>query len=147
MKPLGVLARSSSALATAPFIPFGPGVSTISAPKASSRTRRSRLMVSGIVKMSLYPYYSCDESQSDARVAAGRLDQHGLAGLNSSCAFRLGDHADANAILYAGARIRAFQFRDYVSGAARCHFVKPYKGRITDQLCDVICDLHGHLCP
>ena len=48
-----VLATSSSALAIAPFIPLGPGVSTSSAPKASSSTRRSRLIVSGIVRMSL----------------------------------------------------------------------------------------------
>ena len=37
---------------TAPGIPFGPGVSTISAPNARSKTRRSRLIVSGMVRIS-----------------------------------------------------------------------------------------------
>src|ERR1019366_440978 len=53
---IGALAISSSAFRMAPFIPRGPGVRTISAPKASSSTRRSRLMVSGMVRMSLYPF-------------------------------------------------------------------------------------------
>ena len=37
----------------APFMPSLPGVSTSFAPKASSSTRRSRLIVSGMVSMSL----------------------------------------------------------------------------------------------
>mmetsp|Transcript_33965 Transcript_33965/g.69344 ORF Transcript_33965/g.69344 Transcript_33965/m.69344 type:complete len:309 (+) Transcript_33965:315-1241(+) len=47
---------SSSALAIAPPIPFAAGVSTRSAPNAFSSTRRSMLMDSGIVRMSLYPF-------------------------------------------------------------------------------------------
>ncbi len=39
----------------APFIPFAPSVSTSSAPYASSRLRRSALMVSGRVRMVRYP--------------------------------------------------------------------------------------------
>lgn len=49
----GVTAFSSSALAMAPFIPSAPGVNTNSAPKAFRRLRRSILMVSGIVRISL----------------------------------------------------------------------------------------------
>mmetsp|Transcript_21906 Transcript_21906/g.50541 ORF Transcript_21906/g.50541 Transcript_21906/m.50541 type:complete len:279 (-) Transcript_21906:95-931(-) len=45
----------SSALAMAPPIPLGAGVKTTSAPNALSKTRRSMDMLSGIVKMSLYP--------------------------------------------------------------------------------------------
>ncbi|MPM57439.1 hypothetical protein SDC9_104261 [bioreactor metagenome] len=52
----GVSSRSSSALAIAPFIPLAPGVSTKWAPNAFRRLRRSTLMVSGIVKISLYPF-------------------------------------------------------------------------------------------
>ena len=48
MNPSGVLARISCAFEIAPFMPLGPGVSTSSAPKARSSTRRSVLMVSGI---------------------------------------------------------------------------------------------------
>jgi hypothetical protein len=40
---------------TAPFIPSAPGVNTSSAPKALSRFLRSILIVSGIVRISLYP--------------------------------------------------------------------------------------------
>ena len=52
MEP-GVSARSSSARATAPFMPAEPGVSTISAPYARRITRRSIDMVSGMVRMTL----------------------------------------------------------------------------------------------
>ena len=48
-------ARISSALAIAAFMPFGPGVSTISAPMAMSSTRRSMLIVSGMVRIRRYP--------------------------------------------------------------------------------------------
>jgi hypothetical protein len=49
MNALGVVATISSARRTAPGIPSAAGVRTISAPKAFSRRRRSRLMLSGIV--------------------------------------------------------------------------------------------------
>ena len=87
------------------------------------------------------------ESQADAGVAAGGLDQHGFAGLNFPRPFGFGDHADANAILYAGARIRALQFRYHLGSAAFGHFVQPDERRVTDQLGDVICDLHNQICP
>jgi len=51
----GSEAAISSALATAPFIPFAPSVRISSAPNAASTRRRSRLIVSGIVKITLYP--------------------------------------------------------------------------------------------
>ena len=46
---------NSSALAIAPFMPLAPSVSTNSAPYAFRRLRRSTLMVSGRVRMVLYP--------------------------------------------------------------------------------------------
>ena len=49
----GLAAFSSSARAMAPFIPSAPGVSTNSAPRAFKRLRRSKLIVSGIVSISL----------------------------------------------------------------------------------------------
>mmetsp|Transcript_12354 Transcript_12354/g.20110 ORF Transcript_12354/g.20110 Transcript_12354/m.20110 type:complete len:209 (-) Transcript_12354:91-717(-) len=45
----------SSALEMAPPMPFAAGVSLTSAPKALRRTRRSIDILSGMVKMSLYP--------------------------------------------------------------------------------------------
>ena len=50
---LSVDSTISFALFTAPFMPSAPGVSTSSAPKARSTTRRSWLMVSGMVRMTL----------------------------------------------------------------------------------------------
>mmetsp|Transcript_2410 Transcript_2410/g.6214 ORF Transcript_2410/g.6214 Transcript_2410/m.6214 type:complete len:205 (-) Transcript_2410:1472-2086(-) len=55
MNESGVAAAISSALATAPFMPFAGSVKTSSAPKARSSTRRSRDMLAGIVRTSLYP--------------------------------------------------------------------------------------------
>ena len=49
----GVFATISAAASTAPFIPDAPGVNTSSAPYARSSTRRSLLMVSGMVRMTL----------------------------------------------------------------------------------------------
>mmetsp|Transcript_27370 Transcript_27370/g.76770 ORF Transcript_27370/g.76770 Transcript_27370/m.76770 type:complete len:265 (+) Transcript_27370:447-1241(+) len=49
------VAAISSALPMAPPMPLAAGVRTTSAPKALRSTRRSMLMLSGIVRMSLYP--------------------------------------------------------------------------------------------
>ncbi len=49
----GMVAASSSALAMAPFMPFGPSVSTSSAPSSASILRRSTDIVSGMVRISL----------------------------------------------------------------------------------------------
>jgi hypothetical protein len=51
IQELGVSLTICCALAIAPFIPFGPGVSTRVAPKARRTRRRSAVMVSGIVKI------------------------------------------------------------------------------------------------
>ncbi len=51
----GVSATICSARETAPFMPSGPGVRTISAPNARISARRSTLIVSGIVMTTRYP--------------------------------------------------------------------------------------------
>ena len=51
----GISFASSSAFAIAPFIPLAPSVKTSSAPYAFKRFLRSTLMVSGSVKIALYP--------------------------------------------------------------------------------------------
>ena len=63
MKLFGISAASSFAFSIAPFMPLEPSVSTSSAPYAFMRLRRSMLIVSGIVMMSLYPR----EAATDAR--------------------------------------------------------------------------------
>src|SRR5882724_3673319 len=55
MRLPGILAASSSAFAMAPFMPFGPSVRMTRAPRILSSLRRSMLIVSGIVRMSLRP--------------------------------------------------------------------------------------------
>ena len=51
----GIDSLSSSAFAIAPFIPFAPSVSSSFAPYACRSLRLSTLIVSGRVKMALYP--------------------------------------------------------------------------------------------
>jgi len=48
-------ATISSALAIAPFMPFAPSVNTKLTPKPRNKRLRSVLMVSGMVKVILYP--------------------------------------------------------------------------------------------
>ena len=55
MRAPGIFAASSSALAIAPFMPFGPSVSTTRAPRILRILRRSIVIVSGMVRMSLMP--------------------------------------------------------------------------------------------
>jgi hypothetical protein len=52
----GVSRASCSALAMAPFMPSAPGVRTSFAPSIASNVRRSSDIVSGIVRISLYPF-------------------------------------------------------------------------------------------
>ena len=56
IRPCGILAASSSAFAMAPFMPFSPSVSTTRAPRILSILRRSTVIVSGIVRISLIPF-------------------------------------------------------------------------------------------
>ena len=49
----GDLEPTTGEVIMAPFIPSAPGVSTNSAPRAFKRLRRSKLIVSGIVSISL----------------------------------------------------------------------------------------------
>src|SRR5208283_3802645 len=55
MKLLGICLFNSSALAMAPFMPLAPSVSTSLAPRIFNSLRRSRLIVSGIVRISFNP--------------------------------------------------------------------------------------------
>ena len=83
-----------------------------------------------------------DEGETDSGVAAGRLDEHGFAGLDFPGALGLCDHADADAVFHAGQRILALEFRHDLGDAALGDFVQPNQRRVADQLCDVFCDFH-----
>ncbi len=62
--------------------------------------------------------------KADARVAACRLDQHGLAWMNQSRTFGFDDHADANAVFDAGQWILALEFGHDFGNAALGHFIQ-----------------------
>ena len=63
MKLFGISLANSSALAMAPDIPLAPSVSTISAPYALRIFLLSTLMVSGIVRIILYPLAAAIEAR------------------------------------------------------------------------------------
>ena len=86
-----------------------------------------------------------DEGQPDAGIAAGRLDQHGLAGLDLACLLGLFDHADADAVFDARAGIESFELGGDLRLAAFGHFVEIHQGGVADQLGYIICDLHEWL--
>src|SRR6266496_893633 len=82
------------------------------------------------------------ESQGNAGVAAGRLDQHGLAGMNFAGALGVSDHADPDAVFYTGQGILAFQFTHHLGDAAFRNPVQPYQRGVADEFRDVLGDVH-----
>ena len=88
---------------------------------------------------------SRDECQTDARVPAGRLHQHRLAGMNFAGTLGLGNHAHADAILHAAQRVLAFQLGQNFGHAAFRDFVQADQGGVADQLRDVFGDFHDGL--
>ena len=93
-------------------MPLMPGVSTMSAPKALQQNAALQAHGVGHGEDQLVAFHRGNERQRDAGVAAGRLDQHGLAGLDFPGALGLVDHADADAVFHAAARVLAFQLGD-----------------------------------
>ena len=86
-----------------------------------------------------------DERQRDAGVAAGRLDDHGLPGLDQAVALGRLDHREADAVLHAAGGVLALELRDDLRPLGRpCgHAVQAHQRRAADQLGDVVGDLHG----
>ena len=77
-------------------------------------------------------FHRRDECQSDPGVAARGLDQHGLAGMDLARFFGFGDHADADAVFDAGARIEALEFRDDGGADAVGHAVEAHQRSMPD---------------
>jgi hypothetical protein len=82
------------------------------------------------------------ESQPDPGVAAGRLDERGFARLNLSGALGILDHADADAVFHAAARIHALQLGNNRGFSAGGHFIQADKRRVSDEFGYVIGYLH-----
>ena len=64
MTLLGIFAFSSSAFAIAPFMPFGPSVSTSLAPRILRSFRRSNDIVSGMVRISFKPFAAATKASA-----------------------------------------------------------------------------------
>ena len=78
-----------------------------------------------MVRTSLYPFTAATKA-SPIRVAAGGFDQDGLARVYFAGALSLGNHADADAIFYAGQGVMALQLGDNVGNAIVRHLIKPH---------------------
>ncbi len=87
-------------------------------------------------------FHRGDERQADAGIAAGRLDQDGLAGVNITGLLGFVDHADANAVFHAGDGVEAFQLGDDGRFGSGSDFVEPYQRSVTNQFGDIIGDFH-----
>jgi hypothetical protein len=83
-----------------------------------------------------------NEGQCDAGVAAGRLDQHILAGRDDALFFQRIDHADADTVLDRGNRIEEFQLEQDIGLGAGFggHALDPHQGGVADGLGDGVVD-------
>ena len=128
-----MLARISLALAMAPFMPFGPGVSTISAPKARRSTRRSSAHRLRHGEDELVALHRRDKGEGDAGVAAGGFDQNGFAGLDFARLLGVFDHRQADAVFHAGERILAFELGNNGGGQSGGNTVEPHQRGVSNQ--------------
>ena len=78
-----------------------------------------------------------DESQSDARVAAGGL-QNLHARLQHAAGFRIEDHVQGDAILHAPARVRALHLDEDRRRPFRHHAVEAHHRREAHQIVNVV---------
>ena len=89
----------------------------------------------------LQPARRCHEGQRDARVAARRLDDHGLF-VDATALDRVVDHRKTNPVLYARERIEKFELQQdlrlgAVSGGRA---VEADEGRVADGFGDIVID-------
>jgi hypothetical protein len=110
----------------APFMPFAPSVSTSFAPRIFSSFLRSRLIVSGIVRIG---------------VAAGWLDQDRVR-VYFSRLQGIVNHGDADAVLHTGEWIEEFEFEQHVGDRAVFfrRAIQPHERCVADGFSDVVID-------
>jgi hypothetical protein len=63
--------------------------------------------------------------------------------MNLARAFRLINHAHADAVFHAVAGIVAFQLSGDFAAAARGNFIEIYQGSVADQLRHIVCNFHA----
>ena len=142
---LSVAATISSAFSTAPRMPSGPGVSTISAPSARITTRRSDAHRLGHREHDAVAARGADERERDAGVAARPLDDR-AAGLE--LAGRLGgvDDRDADAVLHAAAGVVELELAEHGGVGSVGDPVEAHERRASDRLRHVVVDAGTHAC-
>ena len=105
----GMVAASSSALAMAPFMPFGAfGQHQFG---AEQRQHLAALDRHGLRhgQDQLVALGGGGEGERDAGIAGGRLDQRRLAGRDLALGFQRLDHRDADTVLDRGDRVEEFE--------------------------------------
>ncbi len=120
----------------APFMPLGPGVSTISAPKLEQHTaldgHRLRHGENELVALD-----GGDERPARCRYCAGGLDENRLAGLDLAGLLGGVDHREADAVFHAGQRVAALQLGDDGGRQPGGQAVQLDQRRASDKFCDI----------
>ena len=84
-----------------------------------------------------------DESQTDAGIAAGGLDEDGFAGVNFSLLLGGFDHGEADAVFHAVDGVSAFELGDNASVGAGGDAIKLHERGIADEFSNAAGDFHG----
>ncbi len=141
MKLFGICLFSSSALAMAPFMPLAPSVKTSFAPRIFNSLRRSRLIVSGIVRISFNPFAAAtNASAMPVLPLVGSMST--VSGLILPGFQRVVNHRHADAVLDAGERVEEFEFEQHVGDGAVFfrRAVQPHERCVADGFSDVVVD-------
>ena len=88
------------------------------------------------------PPHRRHQRKPDTGIAAGRLDQDSLARLDFSLPLSFVDHADADAVFHARARIEALKLGGHRRFRTFCNPVQTHQRSFSDQFGHVIGDLH-----
>src|SRR4029077_17571898 len=83
-----------------------------------------------------------DEGEANAGIAAGGLDEDSFSGMDFAGAFGFLDHADANAVFYAGTGIEAFELGGDLGLGAGSDLIQVDERSAADQFGDVVGNLH-----
>src|ERR1019366_89067 len=120
----------------APGMPLEPGVSTISAPKANSSTRRSRLGPCGLGHGDDQPVSldNGNKRQRNTRIAAGRFDQYSLSGLDRARFLAGLNHRQADTVFHAAEWVLALQLCHNGCWQSGRHSVQSHQWGATNDL-------------
>jgi hypothetical protein len=109
IQEFGVSWTRASALAIAPLIPSEPGVRTSFAPSMAKSVRRSRLIVSGMVRIILYPFAAATKASAMPVFPLVGSTDHGSR-LEDATLLGVLDHGHADTVFHTAERIEKFTF-------------------------------------